>query len=125
MKKETLKKFGKPMALLATIGALLTSTGCTTHYVNGKGEIVGSYNNAGDVARVMEGVGSFLYGAGAATSAAADIVHAARGGHRHHHRTYYGRYVTPAPVVVAPVVTTPVVVRPAPVVVAPVVQWCR
>ena len=28
------------MALLATIGALLATTGCTTHYTNSKGEII-------------------------------------------------------------------------------------
>ena len=122
MQKETLKKFGKPMALLATIGALLTSTGCTTHYVNSKGEIIASSNNTEEVARIMEATGNFLYGAGAATSAAADIVDAARGG-RHHHHGYYRHYVSP--VVVAPVVTTPVVVQPRPIVVTPVMQWCR
>ena len=123
MKKETIKKFGKPMALLATIGALLTSTGCTTHYVNSKGEIIATSNNTENVARIMEATGNFLYGAGAVTSAAADIVHAAKGGRHHHHHGYYRPHV--APVVVTPVVTTPVVVRPAPVVVAPVMQWCR
>ena len=116
------KKFGTPIALLATIGALVASTGCTTHYVNSKGEVIATTNNAGSVARVMEGVGSFLYGAGAATSAAADIVHAAKGGRHHHHGRYYRRYVAPAPVVIAP---APVVVQPRPVVVTPVIQYCR
>lgn len=106
MQKETLKKFGKPMALLATIGALLTTTGCATHYVNSKGEVIATSNNTEGVARIMEATGNLLYGAGAAASAAADIVHAAKGGH-HHHGYYIRRHATP--VVFAPVV----------------VQWCR
>ena len=44
MQKETFKKFGKPMALLATIGALLTTTGCATRYVNSKGEVIAEQN---------------------------------------------------------------------------------
>ena len=32
MKKETLKKLGTPIALLATIGALMLVTGCAHHH---------------------------------------------------------------------------------------------
>jgi hypothetical protein len=87
MKKETLKKVGKPVALLATIGALLTTTGCTTYYVNSNGEVVGKSSNAGEVADILNGVGNFLDGAGSALHGTGRLIHSI-----HHHHHHHGRW---------------------------------
>lgn len=80
MKKETVMKWGKPMALLATIGALLTTTGCATYYVNDKGEVVATENHTRDIGRATRDV---LHGVADVADVTIGIIDAAKGNHRH------------------------------------------
>ena len=117
MKKNT-KQLTK---MLAGFLALASLTGCTTHYVNEKGEIIATSNNYNEVANVLTATGNLLQGAAAGAAAAADIVHEARSPHHGRHGGWYGPrggYYAPAP---APVIVTPPAIIRQPVIVPPTV----
>ena len=116
MKKNT-KQLTK---MLAGFLALASLTGCTTHYVNEKGEIIATSNNYNEVANVLTATGNLLQGAAAGAAAAADIVHEARSPHGRHGGWHgpRGGYYAPAP---APVLVTPPAIIRQPVIVPPTV----